>query len=98
MSNIVSLGKARVGRITVEIHDDLVASVVWNQDGPISSKIQCSKVAGLRLGEELLKIHEALLAAKALIVACDTRHPSDDAEVNSKKMSLIRLLNDLEVH
>jgi hypothetical protein len=98
MPSILSLGTVRIGLITVEIVDDLVASIVWNQGGQISSKIQCSKVVGLRLGDELLKIHEALLAAKALLVACDTRHPSDDAEVNSKKMSLLRLLNELEVH
>jgi hypothetical protein len=99
MPSILSLSKARVGSISVEIRET-DAAFRFHFDHPVmrDNEVTLNRVVGLRIGDELLKIREALLAAKALFVACDSIHPSDNADVNAKKMTLIRLLNDLEIH
>ena len=98
MPSILSLGKVRIGAISVEIRGaDGVLRYHFDHPAMPDTELSLSRVAGLRIGDELLKIREALLAAADLFVACDSIHPSDNPNVNAKKMALIRLLNDLEI-
>jgi hypothetical protein len=95
--SILSTGTASVGAISVEIRES-DAGLKYNLLALQTREVSVSRVFGLRVGDELFKIREALLAAKSLLVVCDTYHPSDNTAVNAAKMSLARLLNDLEIY
>lgn len=91
-------GDARVGAVAVVTRATDAALHYYHDQSTVPAiEVQLSRFAALRVGDELLKIREALLAAKALFEACDKIHPNGNRDVNAKKMTLIRLLNELEI-